>query len=239
EVVVLNVVPGLVMSLLLVAMLGSMQVGAKARPKAADDGRVQSLREYFRGVPELFRNRSLILLTASSAFRSMTQNALLTFLPVYLAYEMHYPPLWVGAGMFALQAAGFAATPIAGHLSDRMGRRSIMMTSMAMSAVVLAFMAFAGKSPAFIVFIAVLGFFLYAIRPVLQAWLLESTPKNMGGTSIGILFGAQSLGASIAPLLGGLIADRYGLITTFWFLAATIVVANLFILAMPAHRARD
>jgi len=173
------------------------------------------------------------VLTASSAFRSMTQNALLTFLPVYLAYEMHYSPFYVGAGMFALQAAGFAATPIAGHLSDRMGRRSVMMTSMGMTAVVLLFMAFAGKSPAFIVFIAVLGFFLYAIRPVMQAWLLETTPRNMGGTSIGILFGAQALGSSVAPLLGGMIADRYGLTATFWFLAFTIVVANLFIVAMP------
>jgi sugar phosphate permease len=102
-----------------------------------------------------------------------------------------------------------------------------------MTAVVLVFMAFAGKSHAFIVFIAILGFFLYAIRPVMQAWLLETTPKNMGGTSIGILFGAQSLGASVAPLIGGIIADRYGLLATFWFLAGTIVVANLFIFAMP------
>ncbi len=116
-----------------------------------------------------------------------------------------------------------------------MGRRSIMMTSMLMSAVVLIFMGFAGKSHAFIFFVAVLGFFLYAVRPVMQAWLLETTPKNMGGTSIGILFGAQALGSSIAPLLGGMIADRYGLTATFWFLAATIVIANLFILAMPKH----
>ena len=233
EVVVLNVVPGLVMSLLLLVFLGTLRMGSKAQAKAAEDGRVQSLRDYFRGVPALLRNRSLVLLTTSSAFRSMTQNALLTFLPVYLAYEMHYSPLWVGAGMFALQAAGFAASPIAGHLSDTMGRRSIMTTSMLMSAVVLVFMSFAGKSHAFIVFIAILGFFLYAIRPVMQAWLLETTPKNMGGTSIGILFGAQSLGASVAPLVGGIIADRYGLIATFWFLAFTIVVANLFILVMP------
>jgi MFS family permease len=230
QVVIINVVPGLVMSMLLVVFLGTMTIGSKRK---AEDGRVQSLGEYFRGVPALFRNKSLVLLTASSAFRSMTQNALLTFLPVYLAYEMGYSPFWVGAGMFALQAAGFAASPIAGHLSDRMGRRSIMMTSMAMSAVVLVFMAMAGKSHAFIVFVAVLGFFLYAIRPVMQAWLLETTPKNMGGTSIGILFGAQALGSSVAPLIGGMIADRYGLIATFWFLAGTIIVANLFILVMP------
>jgi MFS family permease len=239
QVVMINVVPGMVMSLLILVFLGTLRIGSKkAKAKPADETRGQSFRDYFQGVPALFRNRGLVILTASSAFRSMTQNALLTFLPVYLAYEMHYAPFYVGAGMFALQAAGFAATPIAGHLSDRMGRRSVMMTSMAMTAVVLLFMAFAGKSPAFIVFIAVLGFFLYAIRPVMQAWLLETTPRNMGGTSIGILFGAQSLGSAVAPLLGGMIADRYGLTATFWFLAFTIVVANLFIVAMPMAEAQ-
>ena len=231
EVVVVNVVPGLVMSLTILVMLGTLSLGARGGRKA--EGPTQGLREYFSGLPVLFRNRSLVFLTTSSAFRAMTQNALLTFLPIYLAYEMGYSPMWVGAGMFALQAAGFAASPIAGHLSDSMGRRSIMMTSMAMTAVVLVFMALAGRSHAFVFFVAVLGFFLYAIRPVMQAWILETTPKNMGGTSIGILFGAQSLGASVAPLIGGMIADRYGLPATFWFLAGTIVVANLFILVMP------
>jgi MFS family permease len=236
EVVVLNVMPGLVMALLILVFLGTLRVGSKAKAVAAE-GKVQSFGDYFRGVPALFRNRSLVLLTTSSAFRSMTQNTLLTFLPVYLAYEMQFSPFWVGAGMFALQAAGFAATPIAGHLSDRMGRRSIMMTSMIMTGVVLAFMTLAGKSLAFIIFVAVLGFFLYAIRPVLQAWLLETTPKNMGGTSIGILFGAQALGSSVAPLVAGLIADRFGLLAVFWFLAITIMVANLFIFWMPNREA--
>src|SRR6266850_3290827 len=230
QAVMLNVAPGIVLALLIFVFLGTMQLGAR-KPDSRAGG--QSLREYFRGLPELFSNRGLIVLASSSAFRSMTQNGLLTFLPVFLAYELGYPPFWVGACMFALQAAGFAAAPVAGHLSDRMGRRSVMMTSMAMTAVVLVFMALAGKSPAFVFFVAVLGFFLYAIRPVMQAWLLETTPKNMGGTSIGVLFGAQALGSSIGPVLGGMVADRYGLSAAFYFLAFTIVLANLFILFMP------
>jgi len=232
EVVIMNVVPGIVIALLLFVFLGTLKLGGGKR-EASRDSSGQSLRDYFRGLPELFRNRGLILLAASSAFRSMTQNALLTFLPVYLAYEMGYSSFWVGACMFALQTAGFAAAPVAGHLSDRMGRKSVMMTSMAMTAVVLVFMALAGKSLAFVFFVAVLGFFLYAIRPVLQAWLLETTPRNMGGTSIGVLFGAQAIGSSVGPLLGGLVADSYGLTATFVFLAGTIVAANLFILFMP------
>ncbi|MDB5947270.1 MAG: transporter, partial [Ramlibacter sp.] len=234
EVVMLNVIPGLFMSALLLVFLGTLQLGPKrSAGQSGDDAPRQSLSEYWRGLGQLFRNRSLVLLSTSGAFRAMTQNALLTFLPLYLARELGYSVMLVGAAMFALQAAGLAAAPIAGHLSDRLGRRSVVMTSMAMTAVVLLFMAFAGRSTVFIVFIAVLGFVLYAIRPVIQAWLLESTPKNMGGSSIGIMFGAQSLGSSVAPLIGGLIADHYGLGATFYFLAGTIVCANVLIVMMP------
>lgn len=237
EVVTLNVVPGVVVALALLVFLGTLRLGGK-RPTAAHDGHVQSFGEYLRALAPLLRNRSLIMLSTSSAFRSMTQNALLTFLPVYLAYEMGYSPFWIGVSLFALQAAGFAASPLAGHLSDRMGRRGVMMTSMAMTVVVLLMMVVAGKSFAFVVLVAVLGFFLYAIRPVMQAWLLETTPKNMGGTSIGVLFGAQALGSSVSPLLAGLVADRYGLGATFYFLAATIVIANVMIFFMP-HAAKE
>jgi MFS family permease len=228
EVVVLNVAPGLVVALLMFTMLGTIQLGQK---KTHAEG--QSLGEYLKGLRQLFRNRALILLCTGSSFRTMTQSALLTFLPVYLAHEMGYSPVWVGACLFALQAAGFAAAPVAGHMSDRMGRKQILMGSMLTSAVVLALMGFAGASPAFIFLIAVLGFFLYATRPVIQAWMLDVTPKHMGGSSIGVLFGAQAVGGALGPLFGGMVADRYGLLATFYFLAATIVLANLLVFWTP------
>jgi MFS family permease len=234
QVVFVNVVPGVLIASLILVYLGSLRLGGEAAErKSAKEG--QTLAEYFSGLRELLQNKNIILLTVSSSFRTMTQTGLLTFLPLFLAYEMGYSPLWVGACMFLLQAAGFAASPIAGHLSDRMGRRSILMSSMAMTAVVLFLMAIAGRSTAFIFFIAVLGFFLYAVRPVLQAWILETTPKKMGGTSIGVLFGAQHIGSALGPVLGGLIADRYGIMAAFYFLAVTIVVANLFVFFIPAR----
>jgi MFS family permease len=229
QVVVLNVAPGLIVAALILVFLGSIRLGAK---RASAER--QSLRDYARGLRQLLRNRSLVLLSTGSAFRTMTQTALLTFLPVYLARDMGYSAAWVGACLFALQAAGFAAAPVAGHLSDRMGRKHILIGSMLSSGAVLALMAFAGGSPVFIALVAILGFFLYATRPVIQAWLLETTPKNMGGSSIGVLFGAQALGGSLGPLLGGMVADRYGLLATFYLLAGMIVFANLFVFWVPA-----
>jgi len=59
----------------------------------------------------------------------------------------------------------------------------------------------------------------------------------MGGTSIGMLFGVQAIGSSIGPVIGGALADNYGLMSTFYFLAGSIVVANLFIFLIPAPAA--
>ena len=226
EVVVLNVVPGLVVAALLFVALGSMRLGSKK-------AETQSFGQYFAGLKDLFASRGLVLLSTGSAFRTMTQSTLLTFLPVYLANQMGYSPFWVGACLFALQAAGFAASPIAGHLSDKVGRKQILVSSMAASAVVLAAMAFSGGSALFIALVAVLGFFLYATRPVIQAWMLDATPRNMAGSSIGVLFGAQAAGGALGPLLGGMVADQFGLLATFYFLAATIVIANLFVFGVP------
>ena len=231
HVVVLNVAPGLVVALLMFAYLGTLQLGSRKTPA---DG--QSFAQYTRGLRQLLGNRALVMLSVGSSFRTMTQSALLTFLPVYLAREMGYSPAVVGACLFAVQAAGFAAAPVAGHMSDRMGRKQILIGSMVTSAVVLAAMAFVGTSPIFVALVAVLGFFLYATRPVIQAWLLEMTPKNMGGSSIGVLFGAQAVGAALGPFLAGVVADRHGLPATFYFLAGTIVVANLFVFWTPHHR---
>ena len=231
EVVILNVAPGLVVALLMFAFLGTIKLGAK---KTHAEG--QSLGQYWGQLKVLLHNRALVLLSVGSSFRTMTQSALLTFLPVYLAHDLGYSPAWVGACLFALQAAGFAAAPVAGHMSDRVGRKQILMGSMLTSGVVLVMMAFAGGSPVFIFLIAVLGFFLYATRPVIQAWMLDMTPKNMGGSSIGVLFGAQAVGAALGPLFGGMVADRYGLLAAFYFLAATIVVANLLVFWVPKEQ---
>lgn len=237
NVMMLNVVPGVIMSCIILASLGRMQ---SEMPEAGQSGggRVQdaraSLAKRLDGVRQLMANRTLVMISVSGAFRSMTQSTLLTFLPLFLLRELDFSKVWVGNCLFAMQVAGFAAAPIAGHLSDKMGRRRIIMSSMMTSGVVLLAMAIAGRSSAFVFLVAFLGFFLFAIRSVMQAWLLDAVPPSMGGTSIGVLFGTQALGTAIGPFLGGVLADSYGLGTVFYFLAATIVAANMFILFTPA-----
>ena len=235
-VVVINVVPGLVMAAMILVMLGAFTMSS-SHDHVNAGGRSRSVRDYLKDVVSLLHNRALMLVSVGSAFRTMTQTGLLTFLPVYLAYELDYSPFIVGVCMSAMQVAGFAASPIGGHLSDKMGRKRIVMASMVLTCVMIVFMALAGKSVTFVLFIALVGFFLYAMRPVLQAWAVEATPRELAGSGVGLQFGIQHIGASIAPALFGMIADAYDIYTGFYFLAGTILLANLLIVFMPNERA--
>ena len=236
-VVVINIVPGLVMAVMILVILGAFAVSSRGESINAG-GKSREVKDYLKEFGSLLRNKTLMLVCVSSAFRTMTQAGLLTFLPVYLAYELGYSPFLVGACLTVLQAAGFIASPIAGHLSDKMGRKRIVISSALLTGVMIAAMALAGKSLLFVVFIALVGFFLYAMRPVMQAWAVESTPKHLAGSGVGLQFGITAIGASISPALFGIIADAYDIHTAFFFLAGTIIASNVLIFFMPADVAK-
>ena len=235
-VVVVNVVPGLMMSVLILVLLGAFSV-SKERDTLNSGGEKRTARDYLRDFATLLHNKALLLVSVSSGFRSMVQAGLLTFLPVYLAYELQYSPFLVGLCITVLQIAGFIASPIGGHLSDTMGRKRVIYTSMGLCAVMIVGLVLAGKSVYFVIFVALIGFFLYAMRSVLQAWAVESVPAKLAGSGVGLQFSITGLGSAASPAVFGMIADAYGIYAGFYFLAGIIMLANLMIFCVPEDAA--
>ncbi len=219
-----NIIPGLLMGFILWRFLFN-QSGSHRDIKG--EGQKISLKNYWIGIGELVRNKDFIFLSFLSGLRAMTQNGLATFLPIYLVKELNLNPALVGSYIAVMQGAGIASSPFSGWVSDKRGRRPVVNAGLFTTSLIIFLLVFLNIRWLFIAVMAFLGFFLYSLRPVIFAWIMDATPKELGGTTVGILFGVQSLFMTISPFVCGIIADQFGLTVAFYFLAATILCANI------------
>ena len=182
---------------------------------------------YLSELKIMFRQFELLGLSMMSGFRAAAQVGLLMFVPLYLTDVLEAGPMMTGVGFSLMQLGGVLSSPVAGAWSDRIGRRPIVVGGLALSTLVIAFLAIAGSQILFVSGIAFLGFVLYGVRPVVHSWALDLTSKTMGGTVISLVFGTQSLFSIGIPVLSGMVADLFGLQSVFWLLAGLILVSNL------------
>jgi FSR family fosmidomycin resistance protein-like MFS transporter len=230
EITLLNVVPGLVMSLVFWLAMRNVSL------KSINVAERRTVRDYFEGARALFVDPNMLKIAFLGGARAMTQAGLQTFLPIYLANVAGLSAALIGTYMAVVQGAGIVSGPISGGLSDRIGRRPLIAAGMISTSVMLIVLMALRVEWLFVLALALIGFFLYSTQPVLNAWALDIAPPHLGGTSIGILFASQSLLGGIAPIVGGLIADQYGIETAFYFIAVTVLVANVMIVTIRDDR---
>ena len=200
---------------------------------AAPPVRPPDWRDYVKGLRVLIRNSRLLVLTLVSGVRATTQIGLSTFLPLYLANELHLRPALLGLYLAVVQGSGMIATPIAGTLSDRIGPKRVATAGMLTTSVVLFGFAALNLGPLFVAGLAVLGFFVYSMRPAIFRWAIGMVPREYEGLTVGLLFTSQALLPAAMPVIGGYLGDRYGLLSIFYVIAGTILVANLALLFVP------
>ncbi len=227
HVLFLNLLPGALMGFILWRFIKAGTVKAETRRKGL------SLKEYRLAVKTMVQNKGVLLLCSLAGMRAMTSIGLFTFLPIYLAHELGYPPALVGTYMTVVQGAGIFASPISGTLSDKKGRRPILTAGLLTTSLLLVALVILRLHFAFVGVLAILGFFLFSLQPVILAWMMDLAPKNVSGTTVSALFGIQSLFAGFSPAICGLIADHFGVLYSFYFLAFTIFTANFVVYMIP------
>lgn len=143
--------------------------------------------------------------------------------------------------MFAYAAMQFICAPIVGGLSDRFGRRPVLLASLFAFAADYAIAAFA-PTLAWLVIARLVAGITGASFTTAYAYIADVTPREARAASfatIGLGFG---LGFMIGPAIGGLVAD-WGIRAPF-FVAAALALANAaygyFILpeSLPPERRR-
>jgi DHA1 family tetracycline resistance protein-like MFS transporter len=143
-------------------------------------------------------------------------------------------------GWLAFSYAGmqFLCAPALGALSDRFGRRPILLLSMAAMAADYAVMAATGSLVALFVARAMSGA-AGATMAAARSWIADSTPPAERALRFGRMGAAMGLGLALGPALGGFLGEL-GPRAPFWA-AAALAAANLVLgyVALPESLSRE
>lgn len=183
---------------------------------------------------ELIRGsgKVLLLLIAVKSVAGFGQGGLLLFIPLYLQETLGMESLGIGFHVALLTAVGIATNPIFGILSDRIGRPPVVLLVLTAKAAVATLLALMGEGLALTVLLAVMGAFLHAVDPVIQAWGLDvAHGRRLEGTVMGALYGGNFLLRGIAPLILGGIIVAFGFNALFWYVAAMNIAALVLVAA--------
>jgi len=126
-----------------------------------------------------------------------------------------------------------------GVLSDRLGRKQLIVSGWAVYALVYLGFALSTSATAFVAWFLFYGvYFAFADGPS-KALVTDLTPSGRRGAAFGIYNGTIGAGALIASVLFGYLYERFGPSTAFLTGATLAGVASVLLLVVPTTPLRD
>lgn len=163
---------------------------------------------------------------------------ILPILPYY-AESMDATPTMVALLSTAFSAAQFVMAPVLGRISDRYGRRPVMLLSIAGSAAAALVLGFAGVL--WLVFVArLVAGSSKANVSTAHAYVADLVPQEDRAKYMGRMGAAMGMGFVFGPAIGGLLEGLHGPAFPF-FVSAGLSVVNLAMAALwlPETHFRD
>jgi MFS family permease len=132
--------------------------------------------------------------------------ATLPFLAIYLSRNLDLHPVLIGLTIGISPLSGVVGGFLGGHLSDRFGRKPVMIGSLFMMSLVYFGFMIADTPGWFIVLNALNGLSGSFFEPTSQALIADLTEKSKRMRAFSLRYTAINIGASAGPLLGAYLA---------------------------------
>jgi MFS family permease len=215
QVLQISVVPAIFAGFIIWGMMRSVKGEASGTSSTSD---------YFKSIGALLRKGKLAILVGVTALRSMGQSAIMIFLPVYLREDLAYSAATVAIYLSMAQVVGMFAQPAMGYISDRLGRKIVLVPSMMIMGFLFFALTYADPGWQLIITILALGTFLYSLHTIFIAAALDVAGEEVQSTVVSLIYGASFIG-TLSPVFAGIIADKYGTEYTFLYGGVMILLA--------------
>ena len=154
----------------------------------------------FRGLPRPF------WVLFAGTFVNRVGGFVLIFLAIYLTEVRGLTPAQAGAVVGAYGVGAIGAGPLGGALSDRVGRRPTLVASLIGGGASIFVLGLMTRTLTITAAAIGTGLLYEMYRPVVSATVADVVSSEERPRAYGLIYWAVNLGASIAPLLGGVLA---------------------------------
>ena len=176
-------------------------------------------------------------LTVVRGLRAMSLVSLVTVLTLYMGNELELSTGWRGFHIALLIVVGTIARPFAGLLSDRFGRKRIMVPGLLWSCIATLALVPFDQGIALTIAIGFLGLFLYPDQPILTATVFDVVGRDVATTGLGFVTCVAFLMSSASALAAGAIYDSLGYAATMYYIAVLFALAAIIFAILPLSRA--
>ena len=142
--------------------------------------------------------------------------------------------------MYVMLNVTYVLVPMpAGVLSDRIGRRPLVMLSLVLFMLSCAIMALSDSTLLFVAGFVAYGAFMGTSEGVLKAYVVDVVPRDLRGTALGTLHTAQGFVMLPGAVVAGLLWDTVGYWATFAYgIVMALVALVLLVCVCPEERER-
>ena len=186
----------------------------------------------------MFKSPVVATLVLAAAIRGVANNALFQWTPFYLknatggGLDMGY--FTAGVYLSLLTGMGIISAPILGYLSDRYGRKQVLVPGLIIAAVLTMFVVSAGDGIMLAVLLGGIGLFSFALQQIILASVLDIVERGTEATASGLIFGINGVLGFGSPFLAAfIIEDLGGYGSIYYYVGILTFVAAVTIVFIP------
>jgi MFS family permease len=181
---------------------------------------------FWTSLVTVLRDRAIMLVSGVEAAQYLVFGAIEAFIALY-ASSLGIPAWQIGVILGVQLVSIVFAKPLMGRVSDRLGRKQVIIPGLLIGAASVALLPFAPNFIGLSVLSLLFGIGFATVTSSTAALVADLTQNGRYGSSMGVLRTVMDVGQSIGPVLTGWMVGMAGYGSAFSLLAAILLSAAL------------
>ena len=182
--------------------------------------------EFWGGIREVLSSHAVVLASALEAAMYVGYGAFLGFFPIY-GTEIGLNDAQIALVMGVQLATTMLAKPLSGRLSDRLGRKPMILVGLSICAIMLPLIPWLTWLPTLFVVSALFGLGVAIVTPSTTALVADLVKAGQMGSAMGVFGTIWDAGEASGPILAGFLIASLGYSPAFALIATLMAVAAL------------